>query len=152
MHRTYALSLALLCALVPVPDRPVQAQVAVYDALNHEANIFSGIQEFLSQLQLVAQTVHMVTELTPYSDSGLGDLDADLTELQGIVSEAGVVLYNISEVERQSRAVFGLDSAPSSMRELQARAVQTVQHIMDQRAHLNRNLRFRCTRKLSVGP
>ena len=63
----------------------------------------------------------MVTELTPYGDSGLGDLEADLAELDGIVRETHQVLYDIGEVERQSRALFGLDAAPSSTAELQAR-------------------------------
>ena len=34
------------------------------------------------------------------------------------------MLYSISEVERQSRALFGLDSAPSSTAELQRRLAE----------------------------
>ena len=110
----------LLAVLWGVPPG-AQAQLLVLDAANLVANEFTGLQSLLNVIQNVLQTAHMVTELTPYGDSGLGDLDADLAELDGIVQETHQVLYDIGEVERQSRALFGLDAAPSSTAELQAR-------------------------------
>ena len=84
-------------------------------------NIVTSIQSTISAIEAVAQTANMILELTPYDDNGLAGLEADLMELDGIVQEASMVLYDIGEVERQSRVLFGLDAAPSSTAELQAR-------------------------------
>ena len=70
MHPADALSVAVLLALLLVPGRPVPAQVLVYDALNHEAGIHSGLQEFLGVVQNVLQTGHMISELTPMVTPG----------------------------------------------------------------------------------
>jgi hypothetical protein len=122
MHRAHSLSIGLLLvALCWAPCR-VQAQIPVIDAANLVANEFTGLQTFLNLLQAVLQTGYMVLELTPYDSTGLdGGFDADLAELDAIVRDATQVLYDIGAVEQQSRALFGLDAAPSSTAELQAR-------------------------------
>ncbi len=118
----------VLCAaslLFLVMPRLVQAQLPVTDVGNLLQNTIQAVQSVL-------MVANMVLELTPLGEIVLGDeFSADLESLGTIVQEAQGLSYDLSSLNAQVTALFRLDSAPSSARELRQRLAEIRRVVFD---------------------
>jgi conjugal transfer/entry exclusion protein len=102
--------------LVLVARTPAQAQgIPVFDAANLAQNVIQALQTIL----IVG---NQVLELTGLDALILGeDFAGDMDELASIVQQAQGLAYDVSSLQAQVSALFSLESAPSSTRELRER-------------------------------
>jgi conjugal transfer/entry exclusion protein len=126
--RSWTLALVLLACLTS-PGR-VQAQVyaLVYDPANFVENAITAVQSVIEATYAVLSEAHQVLELTPVDEVIVGgQIAEDMALLADIVANADLVWYDLSSLEAQITALFGLDVVPTTRDGLTARIAEIKQ-------------------------
>ena len=118
MPRRLGLSLLLVLCLTPL----AQAQLVVIDPADIAQNTITAIETTLTTIETVLIEANQILDLTPLDSIGVADgIVQDMRLLGQLVDQAQGLSYDVSSLESQISALFGLDTAPTTSRALQAR-------------------------------
>jgi len=113
-----SLSLLLVLGLTPL----AQAQLVVIDPADIAQNTITAIETTLTTIETVLIEANQILDLTPLDSIGVADgIVQDMRLLGQLVDQAQGLSYDVSSLESQISALFGLDTAPTTSRALQAR-------------------------------
>jgi conjugal transfer/entry exclusion protein len=100
--------LLLLLSTLLLKGQSVSAQWAVIDAANLSQNTTTALQSIFS-------VANQLRELTHAAELVVGpDFAEDLEAIQGILTEAGGLAWELKELERQVKVLFDVKEAPAS--------------------------------------
>src|SRR5258708_21988617 len=143
MKRALAIAGVLAVVLLPA-GRPVRAQFAVLDTANLAQNILTAartLEEINNQLMQIQQFTQMLENdarnLASLNFLGLGQLTSSLDQMNGLMSQARSLAYNVNNLQSQFSALFPIYGPDVTQRQLLSDAqtrwqasVNTFQHTM----------------------
>jgi conjugal transfer/entry exclusion protein len=113
-----SLSLLLVLGLTPL----AQAQLVVIDPADIAQNTITAIETTLTTIETVLIEANQILDLTPLDGIGVADgIVQDMQLLGQLVEQAQGLSYDVSALESQMSALFGLDTAPTTTSALQER-------------------------------
>ena len=113
-----------LLALVLLLATPRQAfsQIAVFDAANEVLNAITSVQTFITALQTVLLVADSITNLTGGGTvSTGGEYAEDIALLQGLLTDAQGLSFDLASLNAQIAGLLDLGGAPSGLKDLQGR-------------------------------
>lgn len=87
------------------------AQVLVYDAANHQTNIFTGLQQHLNTVESVFHSLQWVEEMAGWEEHIDGG-GPGVAPLENMIMESRQIFYDLELLRQQTNRLFALHTAP----------------------------------------